>query len=212
RVDEDVAREVPVREEELDLFDAALLQLLDRVRPELLPGLEKNFTRREIDHVGEEARFLDRGVVDGALDRAFLGDLFLIFGRKLDPRKDELGFALDAGEPLSDLLLTEHVASDREIGATPLEASADGRIELAQDRLVRLQPQRAQKDGRRELALPVDSDEEDALLVELELNPGAAVRNDLGEKPVRRLLREKHSRRTVELGHDDALGSVDDES
>src|SRR5205085_3684088 len=65
--------------------------------------------------------------------------------------------------------------------------------------------------GAGELPLPVDADAEEALRVDLELHPGAAVRDDLPDQRVRALLREEDAGRAVELRDDDALRAVDDE-
>src|SRR5262249_20081358 len=74
------------------------------------------------------------------------------------------------------------------------------------------EPHRAQKDRRKELTLPVDAHVEKVLGVVLELDPRAAVRNDLGEKVgVVIGLLEEDARASVELADDDALGAVDDE-
>ncbi|MNK72514.1 hypothetical protein D3C87_919930 [compost metagenome] len=78
--------------------------------------------------------------------------------------------------------------------------------------------QRTQQDRHRQLAATVDTGEQGILRVELEVQPGAAVRDDAGA--VQQLARavglatvvvEEHARRTVQLRHDDALGTVDDE-
>ncbi|MNQ40213.1 hypothetical protein D3C85_538590 [compost metagenome] len=78
--------------------------------------------------------------------------------------------------------------------------------------------QRTQQHGRRQLAATVDTHEHGILRVELEVQPGAAVGNDAGG--VQQLARavglalvviEEHARRAVQLGDDDALGTVDDE-
>ena len=85
-------------------------------------------------------------------------------------------------------------------------------VEGLEDLFVRAQAERAQEDGAEELALAVDADVERVLLVVLELDPAAAVRNDLAEEVgavVRRL--KEDAGRTVELRDDDALGTVDDE-
>ena len=87
----DVAAQVPVGEAEVDFLDAALLQLLDRVRAELLAGLEEHLAGRQVDDVAEEAGLLDRRVVDGALDRALLADLLLVVARELDAGEDLRG-------------------------------------------------------------------------------------------------------------------------
>ncbi len=78
--------------------------------------------------------------------------------------------------------------------------------------------ERTQQDRHRQLAATVDTGEQRILRVELEVQPGAAVRDDAGA--VQQLARavglatvvvEEHARRTVQLRHDDALGTVDDE-
>ena len=75
-----------------------------------------------------------------------------------------------------------------------------------------------QQDGSRQFAATVDTYEYRVLRVELEVQPRTAVRNDASG--VQQLARavglatvvvEEHARRTVQLGHDDALGTVDDE-
>ena len=211
RVDENVAGKVPVGEEELDFLDAALLQRLDSVRAELLARLEQDFTRREVDDVREEARLLDRAVVDGALDGAFLRDFLLVVRRETDARENGLGLPLDARVLLLQLLLLQDVLPDRQVGPAPLEARWNDGVELPQDRLVGLEAEGAQEDRRGELPLPVDPDEQHALLVELELHPGSAVRDDLREEALLGLAGEEHARGAVQLGDDDPLGPVDDE-
>ena len=98
-------------------------------------------------------------------------------------------------------------------------------VEEREDRLVRrrveLEPggrvlgrQRAEERRDRELALPVDARVDDALLVDLELEPRAAARHQVrGEDLLRRVLglHQVGARAADELRHDDALGAVDDE-
>ncbi|MNF47683.1 hypothetical protein D3C84_288900 [compost metagenome] len=78
--------------------------------------------------------------------------------------------------------------------------------------------QRAQQYRSRQLATTVDPHEHGVLRVELEVQPGATVRND--PRGVQQLARtvslatvviEEHARGAVQLGDDDALGTVDDE-
>jgi hypothetical protein len=75
-----------------------------------------------------------------------------------------------------------------------------------------------QQDRDRHLAATVDAEVQQVLGVELEVQPGAAVRNDAGrEQQLARavglalVVLEEHARRTVQLRHDHALGAVDDE-
>ena len=84
------------------------------------------------------------------------------------------------------------------------------------DLVVLLVADGAEQGRRRDLALAVDLDPELVLVVRLELEPGAAVRDDLGaeQHPARRRVLELavvDARRADELADDDALGAVDDE-
>src|SRR3546814_9670613 len=72
--------------------------------------------------------------------------------------------------------------------------------------------------GDRQLALAVDADVYDVLGVEFEVEPRTAIRNHArGEQELARrvgfaaVMVEEHTRRTVHLRHDDALGPVDEE-
>ena len=91
---------------------------------------------------------------------------------------------------------------DEEIGQNGFRRQADG----------------LEQDGDGHLATAVNPEEQDVLGIEFEVEPGAAVRNDArGEQQLARAVRftfvvlEKHAWRTVQLGHDHALGTVDDE-
>ncbi len=92
-------------------------------------------------------------------------------------------------------------------------ASFVRRVEREPGRRV-LGRQRAQQRGDRQLALAVDARVDDALLVDLELEPRAARRHQVrGEDLLRRVLRlhQIGARRAHELRDDHALGAVDDE-
>src|SRR3546814_9605425 len=73
--------------------------------------------------------------------------------------------------------------------------------------------QRIEQAGDRQLALAVDADVDDVLGVEFEIEPRTAIRDHArGEQELARRVRlaavviEQHTRRTVHLRHDDALG------
>ena len=86
-------------------------------------------------------------------------------------------------------------------------------VELPARRRVLLR-ERAQQRRDRQLALPVDARVDDALLVDLELEPRAARRHQVRrEDLLRRVLRlhQVGARAAHELRHDHALGAVDDE-
>src|SRR5256712_1447449 len=96
-----------------------------------------------------------------------------------------------------------------------LGIGVDGRKERG-DLLVRGVPDRAQQRRHCELALAVDLHRDDVLVRRLELEPRAAVRDQLGveESAAGSGIidgREVHARRADELRHDDALGAVDHE-
>src|SRR6202035_4390652 len=75
-----------------------------------------------------------------------------------------------------------------------------------------------QDDGHGQFAAAVDAREDAVLRVELEVQPGTAIRNDAGgeQQLARRVslaavVVEEHARAAMQLRHDDALGAVDDE-
>ena len=93
-------------------------------------------------------------------------------------------------------------------------ADVDGVVEELEDLLVGLVAHRAQQHGDRQLALAVDAGVDAALLVDLELEPGAAGGHQVRDEDLLlAVLRLHHvgARRADELRHDDALGAVDDE-
>ncbi len=86
--------------------------------------------------------------------------------------------------------------------------------EELQDLLVARVAHRAQQHRDRQLALAVDADEDLALLVDLELEPGAAGRHQVRDEDLLLAVLRLHqvgAGRTHELRHDDALGAVDHE-
>ena len=90
------------------------------------------------------------------------------------------------------------------------------RAEQAGDLVVRVVAHRPEQGGGRDLALAVHLDPQLVLVVGLELEPRAAVRDDLGREqhPARRRILELavvDARRADQLAHDDALRAVDDE-
>jgi len=93
-----------------------------------------------------------------------------------------------------------------------------GAIEMMQD-LLAVETQRIEQRGDRQLALAVDTDIDDVLGVEFEIEPGTAIGNHAGgEQELARgvglaaVMIEQHTGRTVHLADDHTLGAVDDES
>ena len=114
-------------------------------------------------------------------------------------------------------LLALQVLADGDAQLALLEEEGGGGVEVAQHGLVGGQllveeAEGAHEGGAQELALAVDAGVEQALGVQLELDPGAAVGDDLGA--VEALVRgdaEEHAGAAVQLADDHALGAVDDE-
>ncbi|GBD46467.1 hypothetical protein HRbin41_01294 [bacterium HR41] len=104
------------------------------------------------------------------------------------------------------------------------EADVERVVEQAQDVFVRARPagevlaqvaaHRPQEDGDRKLALAVDTGVDPALLVDLDLEPGTALRHQVRDEDLLLAVLGLHhvgARRAHELRDDDTLGAVDDE-
>ncbi len=93
-------------------------------------------------------------------------------------------------------------------------ADVERAVEQVDDLLVGRIAHRAQQHRDRQLALAVDTDVDAALLVDLQLQPRAASRHQVGDEDLLLTVLGLHhvgARRTDQLGHDDPLGAVDDE-
>ena len=119
--------------------------------------------------------------------------------------------SMNASSTLAGVVLLERVAH-RLVGTALL---VDDQVEQLLVALAEAECLQQDRDGL--LALAVDTDVHDVLLVDLELEPRTAARDDLRVDDLalgRGLVRgdtEVDARRTHELRDDDALGAVDDE-
>ncbi len=145
---------------------------------------------REVVALGVEEELVEQ--VAGVLDRRRLARALLL--EQLDQRAllraRDLGVGVD--------------------GVADVEAV----VEELEDLFVGLVAHRAQQDGDRQLALAVDADEDLALLVDLELEPGAAGRHQVADEDLLLGVLGLHqvgARRAHQLRDHDALGAVDDE-
>src|SRR5581483_3686527 len=201
--------------EGLDLGDPGLDQLLDGSGGQHLVGLGEDLAGIGVDYVlGED---LAVGVFTRHAQARDLRVLELAHVARGDPAAflhDHLVADADlerrglAAQPLRHELQRHFLAADVE-GVGIEERGEDVRLVHAQ---------RAQDDGDRELAPAVDAREHAVLRIELEVEPGAAVRNDArGEEELPRgmglaaIVIEEHAGRAVELGDDHPLRAVDDE-
>ncbi len=222
----------PVDEEHLEGRDAALAQLLDLLLGDLLVHLEDDLAGGLVDHVlggvllgyllGLDGERLDLGgdqLLDGAV-----GELAVLLDHHLAGAGvlDVAGGALPLQEVGGDVAL---------VLALALDADGLGVVVVLEDLLRRpvevdgilLGGVRDRADGPeqhrgRQLAPPIDAHVEHVLVIELEVDPGAAVRDDAGvvEDLARRValalvVVEEGARAAVQLADDDALGAVDDE-
>src|SRR5439155_9079317 len=213
-VQQDVGDQVPLGEDHIDLLNVMLAQHLGEIRREVLAGLEEDLAALDVDDVREEDRLLQCGEVDLCGRLVALGQGIGHFLIELHAGEHRAHRATAADRmTLLGLFLIEDALVERQLDAVPRfrQAHFDRRVELAKDLFVGGQTERPEEHGTEELALAVDANVEDVLLVVLELHPGAAVRDDLGQERVRAFLGEEDARRAMELRNDDALRAVDDE-
>ncbi len=193
-----VAQEGPdvqvVDEEHLELVDAALAQLLDLLLGDLLVALQQDLAGLLVHHVagadlGDQLLDVEGQRADlrllQLLDRP-AGELAVLLDDHLAGLRilDVAGGAL-AGEQLQlDRLLVLALLADGDgLGGVEVVEHLLGRaLELDRGLLggIRDRAERAQEHRGRQLAAPVDADEEQVLVIELEVDPGAAVGNDAG--------------------------------
>ena len=203
--------------EEHAQFDHARFQYLCHfIGRDFRVRLEQHFTARGVDNVAGRPRAFQIGCIH--FDFADLRLLNILQGRSADLAAGVRHFITRLR---LDVVRQLHAQQIRGLFARRIQRPeqllvADNQairgVESLQNVFAGTQAERAQKDRAQELALAVDAHVQNVLLVVLELNPRTAVGNDLSQEisAVRRRL-EEHSRRTVQLADDDALGSIDDE-
>jgi hypothetical protein len=160
----------------------------------------------------------DGAVVGGGVDDRDLGD-----ASGFDAADDRAGERLEGAGKNHALFGVHEVFNEDELGdALHFEGVGNGQflnlVEEVQDVVVGREAERAQERRNKELAAAaaaVEVDVEKVVLVELAFEPRATVRNDA--ERVEQLAAgvgdhfKGDARRAVQLGNDDAFGSVDDE-
>ena len=146
---------------------------------QLLVGLDQNFAGLHVDHVGGHVGALE--VVGADLDLLDLGLLdFLEEGR------GDLAALRDDGVAALGVDGVRELQADQRVGDLPedllvLQVDFGELVERAQDVGVGFEAEGAKEHRAVELALAVDADVQQVLVVVLELDPAAAVGNDLAE-------------------------------
>src|SRR5262249_49824412 len=208
----------PVDEQDLEALDLVIAQLVELGLGDLLVALQQDLAGHRIDDVvrrylAHQLGDLYRQLLDARilelLDR-LLGELPVL----LDQDLARVGVPDVAGRALAG----QKVVLDRlEVFLARLQVHGFGVVEVVEQLLGRV-AERAQKHRGQELAPTVDAHVDEVLGVELEIEPGTAVRNDA--RRVQQLARRvglalvvivEHTGRPVELRHHHALGPVDDE-
>ena len=214
----DVGADIDVVDVEQRQFLVALLvQRLQRLLGDFLAGFGVDFAGLRIDEV------LGEIVADQLFVRQTqrLEALFLQLTRSAH---GELlaGLEHDLAGVGVDQVVDGRVAA--ETGGVERHAPAflgalvtDLLVERGQDRLA-VETERVHQRGHGNLAAAIDAREHDVLGVELDVEPGTAIRNHArgkqqlaGRMGLALVVVEEHAGRTVHLRNDDALGAVDDE-
>ncbi len=143
-VGQDVAAQLPIGEEDLEIVDLATLDGRLDVFGHDVVGLEQHLAGVEVDHVGDEVGAIEVGHAHGLGDGPALVELLGLAVGKLDAGEQAVGLAQSAAVALAQALALEHLGRQVELGlAAPLEAHRNRHAELAQDRLVGLEAERA---------------------------------------------------------------------
>ena len=198
-------------------LDLPLPDRSERILGDLPPALEEDLPGLRIRHVRDDDFLQEVVQRDGDGPEGdpleplhpLLADLGpLLEGDFIRPGMPDLHRHLQAGHQLGSEILGIPV---------PLDGHLLDLVEGA-EKLLRAHPDRPEQDRDGELPLPVDLHEEHVLVVELEVEPGAAVRDDPGREEhlaggvgLSLVMLEEHPGGAVQLAHDDPLGPVDDE-
>ncbi len=203
--------------EQRQFLVAVLVERLQRLLGNFLAGFGIDFAGLGIDEVFGQIiadQFLIRH--PQRLEALFLqlargANGKLLAGLQHDPAAVGIDQIVDGG------VAAETVGIERHAPAVLGALVADLLVEGAQDGFA-VEPEREHQRGDRNLAAAIDARKHDVLGVELDIEPGAAIRNDArGEQKLARgmglalVVIEEHAGRTVHLRDDDALGAVDDE-
>ncbi len=203
--------------EDLERLDLRLAEADDVLLSDVVVAVEEDLAGHLVDDIlggdlAHEILDLEGQTLDPRLAHALdvaLGELAPL----LDQDVAGLGVADVVGRPLT----AEQIEVDRPHDGLALEEDLLA-VVVVVEKTLRGIAERPQENRRVELAAAIDADEEQVLVVELEVEPGATVGDHAGveELLARRVglalvVVEEDAGRPVKLGDDDALGAVDDE-
>src|SRR6267142_2460128 len=205
-----------VGEERLHLVDLGFAQLREQRLGVLVVGVGDDLAGFLVDHVVRERAAEDEVVGRADLLQARRLHVADVLDRDALVLRDD-GLALLVVDVEAGHLAAQALGHHLELDAGRLDVEGVEVEELLEDPRGRV-AEGLEQDGHRHLAAPVDAEEDDVLRVELEVQPGAAVRNDARREEqlaarvrLAAVVLEEHPRRAVQLRDDDALGAVDDE-
>src|SRR5690606_23085278 len=204
-----------VDEQRLQRFDAGFTQVGQHGLCDLVVGVGDDFAGFRVDDGFREHTAHEVVIGYGNVGDTGVGEVAQMLGiDTLFFLDDDLAVAVGDVEPghftlpafgnefkLAAFGQQVEVVEVEEVGEDSLRRHADG----------------FQQDGDRHFAATGDTEEQDVFGVELEVEPGPAVRNHAGREQelagtvgFTAVVFEKHARGTVQLRHNDALGTVDD--
>src|SRR5262245_12761455 len=203
--------------EQRQLLVAGLDQHLEILLGDLLAGLGEDFTGLRVDQILGDV--MSDQLLVGHAQR--LEPLLRQLARRADGellaclQHDLAGIGVD--EIVDGLVAAEAVGIEWHAPAVLLPLVRDFAVEGAQN-FLGIEAERKQQRRHRDLAAAIDARMHDVLGVELDVEPGAAVRDDARREQelARRVglalvVVEEHAGRAVHLRDDHALSAVDDE-
>ncbi|GJE72800.1 hypothetical protein CHKEEEPN_4361 [Methylorubrum podarium] len=214
----DVGADIDVVDvEHRDLGDADVVERLEKLLRDLVAGLGPDLAGLAVDEILGDV--LADEILVGRLEElgALLADEAGVAGVELLAGFQHHLAGIGVDEIDRGLEALQALGVERHAPIRPVPLVGDAVVEGRED-LLAVEAQREQQRGHRELALAVDAHVHDVLGVELDVEPGAAIRDDAGGKQqlagrvrLALVVVEEHARGAVHLRDDDALGAVDDE-
>ena len=203
--------------EQRQFLVAGLDQDLEVLLGDLLAGFHVDFAGAAIGQIFRNV-VTDQLLVGHAQRlEALFGELARLTHGELLAGLDHNAAGVGIDEIVDRLVALQPVGIERHAPAFLGALVGDVLVERRED-LLAVEAERIEQRRHRNLAAAVDTRIDDVLGVELDVEPGAAIRNDAGgEQQLARgmglalVVIEEHARRAVHLRNDDALGAVDDE-